>query len=154
MFLLSTYPIVKIAAMIGSLYGVQMYKNYKNLTSNQRNLICTVHTMHNISKRTIKDSKQVYAQYIKDRKQVTDLQVTDLIDTFTQANEIKRSFSSSLSKSQKGESWDSYIDKNQKPLEDYEYMLFEEIFPIVKKYTNQYNYPTKTELLKAIVENQ
>ena len=133
MFLLSFYAVAKITAMIATLCSAQIYKKYTHLTFNQQDFIVNMHV------KSIHEVKQTI----------------DLIHIFTQANAAKEFFDdNNLPKPKKDQSFQDYIDSNQESLNTFKDLIFKDIEPLLKNYTAKYASPTKTELIKAIFENQ
>ncbi|HTM06584.1 MAG TPA: hypothetical protein VL201_05070 [Patescibacteria group bacterium] len=146
MFLL--YPVAKITFLLSGLsglYGTLIYKKYKNLTVHQQNVVA------NMPKFT-KESSTNPIEYIK--------QASDLIDTFSKANQIKKSFDTlypaeSLSaQPKKNESTTQYKKRNKEVLIAYDHMIEEKIDPLLEKYTKKHKYPTKTELIHDIFKEK
>jgi hypothetical protein len=145
MFLLSLYPMTKVAAMIATLCCAQTYKNYKNLTFNQQDRVVNIPTKTNGITRSILNQA---------------IQTKDLIDTFTKANQIKQSFDnlhsneSSAAQPKKNESVSQYKERNQKPLNAYQRLIFKEINPLLEKYAKKHDLPTTTELINDIFKKE
>jgi len=143
MFLL--YPIAKITFLFSGLYGTFVYKKYKNLTVHQQNVIAN---MPQFTKSSITNP----INYIK--------QASDLTDTYTKANQIKKSFDNlypdknSSAQPKKNESISQYEERNKNQLTEYDRMMFEGIDPLLEKYTKKHEYPTKTELINDIFKEQ